>query len=100
MRAVVVVFHLPKGTPMKVHKQFGRAIYGENTSSWKGKYRYHRKGLLDDIPHVKLYWGSLILLERDLHLLERVFKAFSVEYAWREIKPLASDIKALEVPAL
>lgn len=100
MRAVVVVFHLPRGTSMTVHKQFGRAIYGENTSSWKGKYRYHRKGLLDDIPHVKMYWGSVIVLERDLKLLERILKAFSAEYMWREIKPTANDLKALQVSSL
>jgi hypothetical protein len=66
MKAILVVFHLPVKTPSSVHKEFRRRLYGEQTSSWKGKYHYRRKGLLDKIRHVLVYWGVLIIRQEDL----------------------------------
>ncbi len=62
---ILLVFHLPVGSPPGKHRTFCRRVYGEETSSWGGKYHYHRKGLLEDIPHVRLYWGVVIVGKRD-----------------------------------
>ena len=58
----VVVFHLPEGSPRAAHRRFARRVVGEATSSWGGKYRYRRKGLLDEVPHVPLHTGVVLLL--------------------------------------
>jgi hypothetical protein len=72
MDGTLLVFTLPAGTTLDVHRRFRKRIYGEETSSWGGRYRYRRKGLLDEIPHVKLYTGVVILRKEDVR---RVVKA-------------------------
>ena len=97
MRVLMVVFHLPQGSTPAVHRDFRQAVYGANTSSMGGRYRYRRRGLLDDIPHVRLYWGTVLILERDFKHLRKLFKVYSAEYEIREVKPLKKDLKVLEV---
>lgn len=58
---ILLVFHLPVGSSAGKHRTFRRRVYGEETSSWGGKYRYRRKGLLDGTPHIRLYWGVVIV---------------------------------------
>jgi hypothetical protein len=70
---LLVVFHLPEGSSTAQHRTFRRRIYGEETSSWGGRYQYHRKGILDSIPHVFLYWGIVIVKKSDApRLIERI----------------------------
>ena len=97
MPIVVVAFHLPIGAPKGVYRDFHRAVYGEETSSWGGRYGYRRHGLLDDIPHVRVYWGLVLLRARDLPLLRKLLEAYSAEYFVREIKPLKEDLVGLGV---
>lgn len=68
---IIIVFHLPEGSSPREHRQFRRRIYGEETSSWGGKYRYRRPGVLDRIPHARLYWGCVIVEEQDARRLAR-----------------------------
>ncbi|MGI0130368.1 MAG: hypothetical protein ACREDE_04640 [Thermoplasmata archaeon] len=62
---VLLVFHLPEGSPSVRHREFRRRVYGEATSSWGGKYRYHRQGILDGVPHVRIYWGIIVVRTAD-----------------------------------
>ncbi len=71
---ILVVFHLPEGATIAQHRTFRRRIYGEDTSSWGGRYHYHRKGFLDSIPHHLLYWGIVIVKEIDAPKLIRLIK--------------------------
>jgi hypothetical protein len=72
-------------------------MYGENTSSWGGRYKYRRRGLLDEIPHVRLQWGVVLVHKRDLALLEASLKEHAAEYAWREVKPTSEDMEVLSM---
>ncbi len=42
-----------------------KRLYGQRTSSHGGKYVYRRKGLLDEIPHVRLIRGVIIVRRED-----------------------------------
>ncbi len=97
MPIVVVAFHLSRGAPKAMHRDFHRAVYGEGTSSCGGRYRYRRRGVLDDIPHVWIYWGIVLLRSKDLHLLRGLLEAYSAEWFVREIKPLKKDLESLGV---
>ncbi len=97
MRVLIVIFHLPKGTSSARHWKFRQSVYGVTTSSGKGRYRYRRIGLLDDIPHVKLYWGAILILQRDLKRLKELLETFSAEFETREVKPTKADLKELGV---
>ncbi len=37
-----------------------KRLYGQRTSSHGGKYVYRRKGLLDEIPHVRLIRRNIV----------------------------------------
>lgn len=91
MKPVIVVFHLPVGTPSKVHKEFRRKIYGEATSSWKGRYHYRRKGFLDGIPHVFLYWGVVIINRQDLESLRAILDRYSAIIQVRTVIAIKGD---------
>jgi hypothetical protein len=91
MKAVIVVFHLPNGTPSRVHKQFRRRLYGEETSSWEGRYRYRRKGILDKIPHVLLYWGIVIIHLDDMDVLMALLNEYSAIVHVRKVVAIKED---------
>ena len=92
---ILVVFHLPEGTDKARHRIFRRRIYGEETSSWKGRYQYHRTGILDKIHHVRLYWGVVIVLENDAPALIQIIKDNDGTIDTRSVRLKSSDRKAL-----
>ena len=66
MDGYVIIFTLPPKKKNVEISKFCQKFYGQDTSSWGGKYRYHRHGLLDDIPHRKLSRGVILIYEDDL----------------------------------
>ena len=64
MKGNIIVFRFKEKTEQKSINQFCKKFYGQNTSSHGGKYQYRRHGLLDNIPHIKLI-GGVILVEKD-----------------------------------
>lgn len=95
MRAVIVVFHLPEGSSISEHRALRRAVYGEDTSSHGGQYRYRRRGILDEVPHVRLYWGAVIMKREDWPRVRRVLDAKKVVHQHRAVKATAADERAL-----
>jgi len=92
---ILVVFHLPEGTDKAKHRVFRRKIYGEETSSWKGRYQYHRTGVLDKIPHVRLYWGTVIVRGYSARTLIRTIKENGGIIDTRVVRLRPSDKRAL-----
>jgi len=88
---VLLVFHLPEGSPPTRHRTFHRRIYGMETSSWGGRYQYHLKGALEDIPHVRLYWGVVIVTEEDGSRTTRLLREQGAEVVTRRILLTKSD---------
>jgi len=95
MDGTLVVFHLPPGSPPSAHKAFRRAVYGEDTTSWGGRYRYRRRGLLDGIPHVRLYWGVVIVREEDANRLVAAMRRHGGVAQRRTIKLSVGDQRTL-----
>jgi len=98
MEGVLMVFFLPLGSSKKQHRAFRRRIYGEDTSSWGGRYRYRRRGLLDEMPHVLLYTGVVIVRERDAGKLVRTIEGLDGTVFRRQVKLTGADSRALGVP--
>ena len=48
-----------------------KRLYGQRTSSHGGKYVYRRKGLLDEIPHVRLVRGAIVDRAEDAERIMR-----------------------------
>ncbi|EQD74560.1 hypothetical protein B1B_02602, partial [mine drainage metagenome] len=74
MNGSIVIFGLRKDMNATEKNEFCHYFYGHNTSSWKGKYRYHRHGLLDDIPHRKIAKGVIIIRSEDLERVKEYVK--------------------------
>src|SRR2546425_3413092 len=64
MDGVLVTFRLAKYDKNRA-SELVKGLYGQETSSHGGRYRYRRRGLLDDVPHRKLIRGVLILRAED-----------------------------------
>ncbi len=98
MRACIVVFRLPSGTPNKDLGRFVKKFYGQETSSWGGKYSYRRQGLLDGLAHRKLLRGVVILRERDLARVLVFLREWNAQIEVRSIRPTEQDVTILEKP--
>jgi hypothetical protein len=91
MKGNIIVFRFKEKTEQKSINQFCKKFYGQNTSSHGGKYQYRRHGLLDNIPHIKLI-GGVILVEKDF--AEKVIdflKEYNAEFYIREVILLYED---------
>jgi len=95
MDGTLVVFHLPLGSSPADHREFRRRIYGEDTASWGGRYRYRRRGILDDLPHVRLYWGVVIVRREDARKFLAVVRGNGGGAVTRGIKLTTGDRKSL-----
>lgn len=92
-----MVFHLPPGSAPAAHRTFRRRVYGEESSSWGGKYQYHRKGILEEIPHVRLYWGVIIIRPQDQGRLTRWLRKEGAEVVSRRLWLTTGDRRSLQV---
>ena len=84
----------PKKKNVEVSK-FCQRFYGQDTSSGKGKYRYRRHGLLDDIPHRKLLRGVIIVRTEDLKEVLEFLEKYDALVYYREIILLKEDEEIL-----
>src|SRR3989304_1199860 len=98
MDGALVVFPLPAGSPPAAHKAFRRALYGEDPSSWGGRYASRRRGLLDDVPHARLYWGVVILRREDAPRLLAAVRRNGGTAVSRTVRLTGADRKAPSSP--
>ncbi len=96
MRVSLLVFRLPPGTLNGEVGKFVKKLYGQATSSWKGKYTYRRPGLLDGIPHRKLLRGVVIVRRRDQARVLAFLAEWKALVEVREVRPTAEDLRVLE----
>src|SRR3990170_580171 len=64
MDGVLIAFRLARYDKNRASELVKR-LYGQATSSHGGRYRYRRRGLLDDLPHRRLIRCVLILRAED-----------------------------------
>lgn len=80
MKGILIAFTVPTGKNRTKSSAFVKAFYGQETSSHHGKYKYRRKGILDDIPHNRLIRGVIIVKSKDanqvIEFLEKQFASY------------------------
>lgn len=96
MDGSIIIFSLRKGMNATEKNEFCHYFYGHDTSSWKGKYRYHRHGFLDDIPHRKIARSVIIIRTSDLEKVKDYMKGRVEEMHVRTIVLAEEDIIALK----
>ena len=96
MDGSIIVFSLRKDLSSSEKTGFCQRFYGDNTTTWKGKYRYHRNGLLDGIPHRKIAKGVIIIRSSDLERVKDYVRDRVEEIHVRTIVLTEEDIRALK----
>lgn len=91
MNGNIIVFRFKKKTEQKSINQFCKKFYGQNTSSHGGKYQYRRQGLLDNIPHIKLIGGVIIVTKDFTEKVIGFLKEYNAEFYVREVILLHED---------
>ena len=74
-----------------------KRLYGQETSSHGGKYRYRRTGLLEGVPHRRLIRGVIVLREEDEKRVVRLLRDIGAEVHVRRVELTAEDRKALNL---
>jgi len=78
-----------------VLNRFVQKFYGQDASSHGGKYRHHRRGLLEDVAHVKLVRSVIIVKESDLERVLQFLAEYNAEVYIRDIILTSEDEKTL-----
>ena len=91
----IVVFRFPSDMSASAKNRFCQLFYGQDTTTWKGRYSYHRHGLLDDIPHRRLGRSVVIIRIEDEGKVERFLRDHLNEFHIRKIVLTAEDRKLL-----
>lgn len=97
MIGFLIVYRLKSPHDPTIASGLVKKLYGQETSSHKGRYRYHRKGLLDEVPYQKLIRGVLIVRMKDKNRVVELLKSFNAEVHIRHIVLTPEDIKALRL---
>jgi len=93
----LIVFRLKPPQDPNVASDLVKKLYGQATSNHKGKYRYRRKGLLDEIPAHRLIRGVLIVKEGDEKAVVDLLDKYDAEVFVRKVVLTTDDKKALMV---
>lgn len=94
MNGYVVIFRLPPKKKNVELSIFCQKFYGQDTSSHNGKYKYHRHGILDNIPYRKLSRGVILIYNDDLKSILEFLKKYKAYVHVREVK-LTTEDKAI-----
>lgn len=101
MRGKIVAFRVYRKTneaaknSQATMNRFVQKFYGQDTTTHNGKYRHHKRGLLEDIAHVRLIRGVIILQEKDLDTVLKFLDEFNAEVHVREVTLTPEDEKTL-----
>jgi len=100
MQGKLVVFRVYKNidgvkTSPTFINRFVQKFYGQDTTNHNGKYKHHRQGLMEDIPHIKLIRGVIIVRETDLEKILNFLKEYNAEIYTRDITLTPEDKKTL-----
>ncbi len=95
MFGTLIAFRLrPPQDPNEASKLV-KKLYGQKTSSHKGRYHYRRKGLLDKIPSHKLIRGVIVIKTEDEERILSFLREYNTEIFVRKIKLTDDDLTAL-----
>lgn len=79
--------------------KFFRELYGwkQTIPSEKKTYEYHRRGLLDDMPHMRVDQSSFIVPEDNFDEMTEFFEEWHRKVMWKTFKVLLDDKEIREM---
>jgi len=97
MYGTIIVFRLKPPQDPNMASFLVKKLYGQKTSSHKGKYRYRRKGLLDEIPAHRLIRGVIIVREEDREQVISFLEGYDTEVFIRRVELTPDDVTVLDM---
>ena len=94
MEGTLIAFRLATYDKNKASELVKR-LYGQRTSSHGGTYVYRRKGLLDEIPHVRLIRGVVIVRQTDQGRVLALLRSLRAEVHARRVELTKVDLQTL-----
>lgn len=95
MRGTLIAITVPTGSDRTRSSAFAKTFYGQETSTQGGRYRYRRRGLLDDIPHNKLIRGVIIVRTEDVERVTSFLDQHAAIYHVRTVELTDEDLVAM-----
>lgn len=95
MKGWIIVFRLPTGTAQNVRVRFGQRFWGQTTTSHGGRYRFHRSGLMEEVPHRKLARGVILVRSDGLGRVRSFLADHGAETHIREVTLEDEDLDHL-----
>jgi len=97
MYGTMIVFRLKPPQDPNIASALVKKLYGQKTSSHKGKYHYRRKGLLDEIPAHRLIRGVIIVRDEDSDTVVSFLEGYDTEVFVRRVELIPDDLKVLDI---
>jgi len=96
MKGKLIAFIVHSNGNRTKSSMFAKKFYGQETSSNNGRYRYRRKGFLDDIPHIKLIRGVIIVFKKDVNKVIEFLKDYNTDIYIRNVELTLEDFRTLQ----
>ena len=74
-----LITYTAKGQSIPEQNQLRMKLNGQTSTSHKGKYTFHRKGLLETITHIKPTRGSIIVSVEDSKIIVKLLKKYKAK---------------------
>lgn len=75
--------------------RFLRELAGHNDKSNYGRYNYRKRGILDDIPHIKPVRCVIVVSSKESTPIIFLLKKYTIDAYIRDITLTKSDLKIL-----
>ena len=82
------------GASTTATSRVAQKLYGQDTSS-RG-YRIRRRGLLEEIPHVRLIRGVIVIREKDAEAVRKLLTTLGCEIHERRVELTPADQTRLQ----
>lgn len=76
--------------------QFLRELAGHNDKSNYGKYTYRKRGLLDDIPHIKPVRSVIVVSSNESTSIIKLLRRYKIDAYIRDIILTKEDVSKLK----
>ena len=97
MFGTLIAFRLRPPQDSNEASKLVKKLYGQKTSSHKGRYHYRRKGILDEIPSHRLIRGVIVVRKKDEEKIVSFLREYDTEIFVRKVKLNDDDLTVLGI---
>ncbi len=94
LEGVLIIFTNPGASPGQANL-LRQKLYGQQTTT-RGRV-YHRRGLLEDLPHWRIKRGVMVVRKEDREQVVELLGSFVKEIHWWEVKLRPSEARRLRL---